>query len=128
MDCGICNKKDIKNCFQAGHSKPICEACFFINENNSRLYVTYKTRTMKIQEIDDIFYKLLDENIETGVIKDIYFDDDDTAIFVIQLTNKVENLSDFVADADRGITSIVRKHCGVDNFLGKYERCLLRVA
>lgn len=87
MNCKICNNSNMKNCFQAGKSKPICENCF---HNRTQFLVLYDTEELTLEQVDSV-HKNMKNTMEFGDLtidlKDIAFNDDSTCIFFCSIKN-----------------------------------------
>lgn len=87
MKCSKCKTEDMKNCFQAGNSDPICELCFFDSSGreNLKLHIFYETRKILFNEIDKIHSDMIGKvggDFLDLEIEDIAFNDDETAMII----------------------------------------------
>lgn len=87
MKCSKCNSDDMKNCFQAGQSDPICESCFFNfkEQDKVKFHITYETRNILMNEVDKIHSDMIGvvggDMLDVDIY-DIAFNDDNTAMII----------------------------------------------
>tara|TARA_Y100000034_G_C6910321_1_gene424384 strand:+ start:9256 stop:9657 length:402 start_codon:yes stop_codon:yes gene_type:complete len=124
MKCGRCKSEEMKNCFQAGKSDPICEKCFFDFSNKERvkIQIDYKTRKVYFDEVDKIHSDMIGKvggNMLDVDVEDIAFNDDETATVIgsvkgVQLEGKnLEFLEEYacntIEEADKSLHKFIQR-------------------
>lgn len=124
MKCARCNSEEMKNCFQAGQSDPICEKCFFDFSNKERvkIQIDYETRKVYFDEVDKIHSDMIGivgGNMLDVDVEDIAFNDDETATVIgtvkgSQLEGKnleylEEHSCETIEEADKNLHKFIQR-------------------